>query len=557
MKNNRNNLLPLLALLFSIHLTAQQNVGIGTTTPDPSAALDIKSTDKGVLVPRMTTAERNAIASPAPGLLVFDITTNGFWFADGTTWKQVPVAYTAGTGISIAGNAITNTGDVSNTNELNTAFTFNGSGNLSITDAGGTKTVNLSGLNPLESDPQVGDDNTYNYLPKWNGLSLVKSTSVFEDNNGKVGIGKDNPVSPLDVQGETRTIKLTTTSIAAHDNGVGNRTINMYGGTTGDQWINFRTGGNPTGHAGLIFSDHSSEHFFLYNSGVGLDFKFSTESSDDPDVNDASAVTRLSIRNSDGNVGIGTTDPGYKLEVNGGLRVNEAVSVGGEHPFGVDAPGASGGRFLILSTGQAGFRRTYSDASLNVHAQASDTQFFRVEKPDGNSVLEVQNDGEVAVSGNFFVVNGSKDFIMDHPLDPANKSLRHACVESNEVLNVYSGTVTLDAQGKASVSLPDYFEALNKDFRYSLTAVGSPAPNLYISKEVSGNQFEIAGGAPGAKVSWQVTGVRNDPWFRDHPYRDVQEKTGKDKGRYYYPEGYGQPAEKSLQRHEDEEAGGK
>lgn len=70
-------------------LAFAQNVGIGTTTPDPSAKLDIESTSSGLLVPRMTSAQRSAIASPATGLLVFDTDSTSFWFFDGTLWTGI------------------------------------------------------------------------------------------------------------------------------------------------------------------------------------------------------------------------------------------------------------------------------------------------------------------------------------------------------------------------------------------------------------------------------------------------------------------------------------
>jgi len=57
-----------------------------TTTKDNSAVLDIQSLDKGILVPRMTSAQRDAISNPADGLLVFVIDTNNFWYFNGTTW---------------------------------------------------------------------------------------------------------------------------------------------------------------------------------------------------------------------------------------------------------------------------------------------------------------------------------------------------------------------------------------------------------------------------------------------------------------------------------------
>lgn len=82
-------LLALVMLLLCAGIAAAQNVGIGTNTPNASALLDISSTTKGVLVPRMTTAQRTAVVSPVKGLLVFDTDTNGFWFYDGTAWNDL------------------------------------------------------------------------------------------------------------------------------------------------------------------------------------------------------------------------------------------------------------------------------------------------------------------------------------------------------------------------------------------------------------------------------------------------------------------------------------
>src|SRR5262249_27562125 len=113
---------------------------------------------------------------------------------------------------------------------------------------------------------------------------------------------------------------------------------------------------------------------------------------------------------------------------------------------------------------------------------------------------------------------------MDHPLDPANKYLSHASVESSEMKNMYDGTVILDVRGEAWVDLPAWFETLNGSFRYQLTNIGGFAP-IYIAQEISGNRFKIAGGYPGLKVSWQVTGVRQDPYAATYPVSVEEEKT--------------------------------
>jgi len=85
----KHTILALIAFASCTNTFAQNNVGIGTTTPASSAVLDITSTTKGLLIPRMTTANRLAIASPAKGLMVFDNTTGTFWFYNGAAWVQV------------------------------------------------------------------------------------------------------------------------------------------------------------------------------------------------------------------------------------------------------------------------------------------------------------------------------------------------------------------------------------------------------------------------------------------------------------------------------------
>ena len=77
---------------------------------------------------------------------------------------------------------------------------------------------------------------------------------------------------------------------------------------------------------------------------------------------------------------------------------------------------------------------------------------------------------------------------------------------------------------------------MNGDFRYLLTAIGAPQPELYIAEEVHGNRFRIAGGKPGAKVSWQVTGIRHDAYANAHRIRVEEDKLATQRGSYVHPE---------------------
>lgn len=140
--------------------------------------------------------------------------------------------------------------------------------------------------------------------------------------------------------------------------------------------------------------------------------------------------------------------------------------------------------------------------------------------------------GSAIVTGT--LLKGGGAFKIDHPLDPENKYLYHSFVESPDMMNVYNGNISLDANGEAVVKLPDWFEALNKDFRYQLTCIGGFAP-VYIANEISANQFKIAGGTPGMKVSWQVTGIRHDKFAEAHRIPLEEYKGSKERGKYLHP----------------------
>jgi hypothetical protein len=158
---------------------------------------------------------------------------------------------------------------------------------------------------------------------------------------------------------------------------------------------------------------------------------------------------------------------------------------------------------------------------------------------------------------------GTKSFRIDHPLDPANKYLFHYCAESDSPTNFYSGKVTLDDRGEATVTLPPYFAAINKDPRYTLTAIGAPMPLLHIAQEIDEDQltaantsepgdaltisaFRIAGGIPNARVSWRVEATRNDRWVQTHGAPVEQDKLSSEKGTYQHPDLYNAPSDSAL-----------
>ncbi len=148
--------------------------------------------------------------------------------------------------------------------------------------------------------------------------------------------------------------------------------------------------------------------------------------------------------------------------------------------------------------------------------------------------------GDVLVLGTLSKSGGA--FKIDHPLDPENKYLMHSFVESPDMMNVYNGNVVLGGGGDAWVELAEWFQALNRDFRYQLTPIGEPGPNLHIAEKISGNRFRIAGGEPGMEVSWLVTGVRQDAFAEENRIPVEVEKPDREVGMYLNPEAFGLPA---------------
>jgi hypothetical protein len=147
--------------------------------------------------------------------------------------------------------------------------------------------------------------------------------------------------------------------------------------------------------------------------------------------------------------------------------------------------------------------------------------------------------GNVQVTGNLSKGGGS--FKIDDPLDPANKYLYHSFVESPDMMNVYNGNVTTDAKGEATIQLPEWFEALNRDFRYQLTIMGDQFAQARVSSKVKANHFSIKTDKPNVEVSWQVTGIRQDPYANAHRIPVEEDKPNNEKGKYLHPTEWGQP----------------
>jgi hypothetical protein len=213
------------------------------------------------------------------------------------------------------------------------------------------------------------------------------------------------------------------------------------------------------------------------------------------------------------------------------------VGVGGSVSSSSDTPGY-GGYFA------GGDGNTFTGEGVGVYTRGGSEGGLGlfVDNLYGSTYVAEFN-GSIDVNGNVAKAGGS--FKIDDPIDPQNKYLYHSFVESPDMMNIYNGNVVTDGSGRAIVTLPDYFEALNRDFRYELTVIGQFAQAI-VASEVSNGRFVIQTDKGNVKVSWQVTGIRQDAWANAHRIPNEVEKSEKEKGHFLHPELFGHPGEASI-----------
>ncbi len=279
----------------------------------------------------------------------------------------------------------------------------------------------------------------------------------------------------------------------------------------------------PTNNYGFLQNDGTiSFGIFTGGSGATVGSWLGTRTNHPLHFFTDSSLPRMTIRQG-GFVGIGTTAPNSKLEVinDSGSAIRGIGDVSGIGVFGKGFIGVWG----------------ESQRIANSYALYADN--------DGSNTVGHAGvfNGRVSVIGTLTKSGGS--FKIDHPLDPANKYLSHSFVESPDMMNIYNGNVKTDGRGEAIVIMPEYFVALNRDFRYQLTVIGQFAQAI-VAEEMKNNQFKIRTDKPNVKVSWQVTGIRQDVYANENRIPVEEDKPSDERGFYLYPKGFNQPAEKSV-----------
>lgn len=394
-------------------------------------------------------------------------------------------------------------------------------------------------------------------IAKFTGTKTIGDSNITEDNSGNIGIGTNLPTSRLTVDGIIEMLNAgsgikfpdgtlqTTAGLAtvSHDstlngNGTPASPIGLAVPLRLNTYVQFGSvvevsNGNVASHA--ITATGGAD------GGVGLR-GFGT---------DAGIP-------GNGVIGVG----GDSATLGGGFGVAGRGGDGDSGPGGTGVSGAGG----WSNTGNAGSGVEASGGRSSFSGNGNGGRGVRAVggtgrgtgKSGGHGIETFPGQGEngavAGLAGKFngnvqvtgVLSKGGGSFKIDHPLDPENKYLYHSFVESPDMMNIYNGNITTDSNGLAVVELPDYFGSLNRDFRYQLTVVGQFAQAI-VAEEVKENRFTIQTSAPGVKVSWQVTGIRQDAWANKNRIKVEEDKSELERGHYLHPEALGKPEERGIE----------
>jgi hypothetical protein len=410
----------------------------------------------------------------------------------------------------------------------------------------------------------VTGSGTTDYIPKWTSTSAIGNSALYQLGSGsttKIGVNTTTPGEMLDVRGTGRFLVSTTlNAFVGNQNGTGtagNGVVGLSSSTNGYGVYGFAnstttlTTAEPIGVYGTVAS---ARGIGVYGSGgfgvVGISnlvVSGADQAGPGGYFTGMSAPTGSNFFGAYGVSGFGGRgDPNAQQRV-GGTGVYGVGGEGSPYDEGYGTVDGPGGIFYGADNSPAGGDGVdaFGGSGAGVVAYGGD----EVETGDGidayaGTDLAGNFIGNVEISGT--LNGGTPAMKIDHPLDPANQYLSHASVESSEMVNIYTGNITTDSAGNATVQLPKWFGAMNADFRYQLTSIGQFSQAI-VASEIEKNQFSIRTDKPNVKVSWQVTGVRQDAYAKAHPLVVEQQKSARVRGFYIHPELYGAPANRQIE----------
>ena len=560
----------IMGILVVLCRISSAQVGVQTDNPDPSSILDIVSSEKGILIPRVSLtadlASPSPVTAPATGLLVFNSGNDqpaGFYYWTGTEWEALSANGQQQDSWLTTGNNLIN----ADIQYLGT----NDSADLVLrTVAMERLRVNDRGQVLVGSSEPVSDSDLFSVVAGPDFQSAINSysnntgiyssgtayglISVSEDSTGFPVYAKNRSVDGyggifVGSNGSAYTLTDHSSGISSHGHdgvfttGIDqNEGIGIIAGGNNVQTlstINTGAGGAFTGYHGVY--SHATDR----TEGCGM-IGVGNDHSDYVSLRDGSGGSFTGFH------GI----LGYATDESNGTGIVGAGN--GEGYYMMEEGYGGGGAFTGKYIGLAGWADEDDDRSVGVLGQyygfggwSDGIGVKGIAHANNNYGYGVYGEGNwygVFANGDFGA-SGSKAFVIDHPLDPENKILKHYSMESPEVLNLYRGNATLGNGGEIVITLPAYFLEVNTNFSYMLTPIGSKAPGLYISKEIDDSgTFTVAGGDPGQKFSWVVYAERNDPYMQAYPESKAVEINKKDekKGLYLRPELYGSKREKGM-----------
>ncbi len=377
----------------------------------------------------------------------------------------------------------------------------------------------LLGLNPSTGDMYLMNTAVTGTA---DANATILTRLFINGSNGQLGIGTTSTSGKLTVEADGNTNGIAVSSNSGTTNAI--RAENFSPGGANNAILAYSQNGTAIS-ASTLGTGAAAVNASAGSTGFAIKTSGRSQFSGAVGINLAPTTTEL--------VGIDATgyDDGISIYSNN----STSTSIRAEN-FSASGPG-----FAILAYSQNGGAITASCASGGTAVNASNVL---------GSGLALRTAGRSQFNGNVDIIGtlskSAGTFKIDHPLDPANRYLIHSFVESPDMLNVYNGTVTTDAAGMAVAELPAYFEAANMEFKYQLTIIGKTFARVLVYEEISGNRFVIKTDLPSIKVSWQVTGIRNDAYARKNRVIPEVDKSETEKGKYLTPLLFNQPKEKGI-----------